>query len=38
MAEKPQIEYNWIQGLEALEDYEPGGYHPIMIGDTLHYG
>ncbi|KAL2820156.1 pyridoxal phosphate-dependent transferase [Aspergillus cavernicola] len=28
--------YNWIDGAERLEKYEPGGYHPIMIGDTLH--
>jgi serine/threonine protein kinase len=27
--------YNWIDGGENLEKYEPGGYHPIMIGDTL---
>ncbi|RMZ85138.1 hypothetical protein DV738_g32, partial [Chaetothyriales sp. CBS 135597] len=31
-------EYNWIDGAESLEKYEPGGYHPIMIGDTLHGG
>lgn len=37
-AETPHIEYNWIPGVEALEDYEPGGYHPIIIGDTLHDG
>ncbi|RAL16295.1 kinase-like protein [Aspergillus homomorphus CBS 101889] len=35
---KPQIEYNWIQDVEALEHYEPGGYHPITVGDTLHDG
>lgn len=29
-------EYNWIEGTEKLEKYEPGGYHPIMIGDILH--
>lgn len=37
-AETPHIEYNWIPRVEALEDYEPGGYHPIIIGDTLHNG
>ncbi|GKZ27958.1 hypothetical protein AbraCBS73388_007636, partial [Aspergillus brasiliensis] len=31
-----RIEYNWIKGVEALEEYQPGGYHPIMIGDILH--
>ncbi|CAG8133984.1 unnamed protein product [Penicillium nalgiovense] len=29
------FKYNWIDGAENLEEYEPGGYHPIMIGDTL---
>ncbi|KAF7182862.1 hypothetical protein CNMCM7691_002606 [Aspergillus felis] len=29
-------EYNWIDGVESLEKYRPGGYHPIMIGDMLH--
>ncbi|PYH75106.1 uncharacterized protein BO88DRAFT_302764, partial [Aspergillus vadensis CBS 113365] len=27
---------NWIKGVEALEEYQPGGYHPVMIGDMLH--
>lgn len=31
-----EIKYNWIDGAESLEDYAPGGYHPIMIGDVLH--
>lgn len=35
-AKDHRIEYNWIKGMEALEEYAPGGYHPIMIGDTLH--
>lgn len=30
------IEYKWINGVEPLERYRPGGYHPIMIGDMLH--
>lgn len=30
------FEYNWIDGVETLEKYRPGGYHPIMIGDMLH--
>ncbi|OJZ91184.1 hypothetical protein ASPFODRAFT_124273 [Aspergillus luchuensis CBS 106.47] len=35
---KPQarVEYNWIMGVETLEGYQPGGYHPVMIGDVLH--
>ncbi|KAB8248397.1 kinase-like domain-containing protein [Aspergillus flavus] len=28
-------EYNWIDGTESLENYKPGGYHPITIGDML---
>lgn len=28
-------EYNWIDGAEKLERYNPGGYHPVMIGDVL---
>ncbi|RDW93490.1 uncharacterized protein DSM5745_00812 [Aspergillus mulundensis] len=30
------IRYHWINGAEELERYEPGGYHPVMIGDKLH--
>lgn len=30
------VGYNWIDGAENLEKYEPGGYHPILIGDVLH--
>ena len=29
-------EYNWIDGVESLEKYRPGGYHPVMIGDVPH--
>lgn len=29
---------NSISGVEFLKGYVPGGYHPIMIGDTLHTG
>ncbi|PYH90933.1 kinase-like protein [Aspergillus ellipticus CBS 707.79] len=35
-AEAHRVEYNWIQGVEKLEDYRLGGYHPIMIGCMLH--
>lgn len=30
------IEYRWIDGVERLELYEPGGYHPVVINDLLH--
>jgi hypothetical protein len=30
------FKYNWIDGVESLKKYKPGGYHPIMIGDILH--
>lgn len=29
-------DYDWIDGAEKLERYEPGGYHPVMIGDVIH--
>lgn len=29
-------EYNWINGLESLNSYMPGGYHPVMIDQILH--
>ncbi|KFZ17734.1 hypothetical protein V502_04425 [Pseudogymnoascus sp. VKM F-4520 (FW-2644)] len=29
-------DYNWIDGVERLEKYKPGGYHPVMIADILH--
>ncbi|OOF95540.1 hypothetical protein ASPCADRAFT_170258 [Aspergillus carbonarius ITEM 5010] len=28
--------YHWVDGVENLERYEPGGYHPINISDVLH--
>ncbi|CAG7949646.1 unnamed protein product [Penicillium nalgiovense] len=31
-----RVKYNWIKGVETLELYQPGGYHPIMVGDVLH--
>lgn len=30
------IEYGYVEDVEALSDYRPGGYHPIQIGDVLH--
>lgn len=34
-----EIEYHWIDGVERLDLYEAGGYHPVKIGDVLgqHY-
>jgi len=29
------VEYDWIPDVEAPEFYEPGGYHPVSIGDTF---
>lgn len=29
------FEYNWVDGAEKLERYEPEGYHPVMIGDIF---
>lgn len=31
-----QPQYRWIDGVEMLEKYDSGGYHPVMIGDNLH--
>ena len=28
--------YNPISDVESLENYMPGGYHPVMISDVLH--
>ncbi|RDL32412.1 Serine kinase spk-1 [Venustampulla echinocandica] len=36
MAPSESIEYEWIDGVERLEVYEPGGYQPVMINDLLH--
>lgn len=36
MTRNDRMEYNWIDGVETLEKYQPGGYHPVMIGDLLH--
>lgn len=30
------IKYYWIDGVENLELYKPGGYHPVAINDLLH--
>ncbi|KAJ3552643.1 hypothetical protein NPX13_g11066 [Xylaria arbuscula] len=31
-----RIEYEWIDGVERLDMYEPGGYHPVKINDVLY--
>ena len=28
-------EYNWIDDVENLDMYKPGGYHPVMIDDVI---
>lgn len=30
------IEYRWVDGVEQLDLYKPGGYHPVKINDLLH--
>ncbi len=30
-----EYQYNWIEDVESLEKYVPGGYHPAMIGDVI---
>ena len=29
-------QYRWIPGVESLERYKPGGYHPVSIGDCIN--
>lgn len=29
------FKYRWIDGVERLERYQPGGYHPLVIEDIL---
>ncbi|KAM5440949.1 hypothetical protein MferCBS31731_004088 [Microsporum ferrugineum] len=29
------VTYRWIEDVEELERYQPGGYHPVSIGDVL---
>ena len=31
----PPVEYGYVDGVEHLGDYRPGGYHPIHINDRL---
>lgn len=34
--ESSPVEYNYIEDIERLERYVPGGYHPVHIGDQFH--
>ena len=34
--ESTDVEYHWVNGVERLEMYEPGGYHPVELGEVLH--
>jgi serine/threonine protein kinase len=34
--DEPFVDYEWIEGVEWLSHYRPGGYHPIYLGDQLH--
>ncbi|EXK36081.1 serine/threonine protein kinase [Fusarium oxysporum f. sp. lycopersici 4287] len=33
----PTVRYKYIEEVEVLEDYRPGGYHPVQINDTLRH-
>lgn len=30
------VEYDWVDGVERLDNYEPGGYHPVVVNELLH--
>lgn len=30
------IKYHLIEDVECLEEYKPGGYHPVHLGDRFH--
>ncbi|KAG8165498.1 hypothetical protein KVR01_004050 [Diaporthe batatas] len=32
------FEYEFVEEVEQLERYKPGGYHPVTLSDTLHEG
>ncbi|KAJ0162164.1 Serine/threonine-protein kinase SRPK [Colletotrichum tanaceti] len=34
-APAPPVEYGYVDGVEHLGDYGPGGYHPVHIDDRL---
>lgn len=33
---KTRLLYEPLEGVERLENYRPGGYHPVQIGDRFH--
>ena len=33
---RSQVQYTPLEDIEPIERYQPGGFHPIAIGDTLH--
>ncbi|OAL73507.1 CMGC/SRPK protein kinase [Trichophyton violaceum] len=33
-----KVKYQYIEDVERLDYYVPGGYHPVMIGDDYHNG
>lgn len=35
-ARAASAKYHWIDEVERLDLYEPGGYHPVLIDDVLH--
>ena len=37
-SKRQPIVYVWNEDVESLEDYCPGGYHPVHIGDTFSAG
>ncbi|KAL6709556.1 hypothetical protein ACN47E_001491 [Coniothyrium glycines] len=36
MSSDASVEYHWINRVEHLDMYEPGGYKPVMLNDLLH--
>jgi hypothetical protein len=36
--ELSQAKYEFVEEIERLDYYVPGGYHPVMIGDELGTG
>ncbi len=36
--ETPRNVYHWVDGVEDLETYVPGGFHPTHLGDELSDG
>lgn len=36
MTPDSSFKYEYIEDVESLEDYQPGGYHPVHINDHLH--